>query len=143
MFWKSWNRRETFPERRLACIRREMGLIGADMEALSRTVRSGGQVPAPRGLLSEDWRRRQEAEEQLAMLPEWFPRPAGDDDISARSERGFVRNEKFVDYLASNFQPSQKGKAEEPDEHSDRRWVFVGVAIAIVILYILAVMHWR
>jgi hypothetical protein len=143
MFWSFWNRRTTFPERRLAGVSREMDLIGSDISALTRTVRSGGQIPPPPELASTVWRRRQEAAEEAAVLPEWFPRPEDRETEPARAERGFVRNEKFVDYLASNFQPAQSGKVDEPDEPVDRRWVFIGLVVLIVVLYLLAVMHWR
>jgi hypothetical protein len=143
MFWTLWNRKTTFPERRLAGVRREMDLIGSDIDALTRTVRSGGQVPPPPELASTVWRRKLDADEQAAVLPDWFPRSDDGEPGAARSERGFVRNEKFVDYLASNFQPAQAGKAEEPDDPADRRWVFIGLVVLVVVLYLLAVMHWR
>lgn len=136
-----WNRKETYPERRLSDIRREMRLVDGDIESLSRTVRSGGQVAPPRGLRSEEWRRKQAAEAEAEMLPEWFPRPDQDNAEPVRSERGFVRNEKFVDYLASNLQPAPAEQTEEPDTPTDRRWILIGLAIALLILYCLA-RHW-
>lgn len=115
-----------------------MKLVGADIAALSKTVRSGGQIPAPKGLRSEEWRRRQAEEEEAALLPDWFPRTRGDSATPSTSEHGFVRDERFVDYLASNFQPVQEEKMNEPDEPGDRRWILFGLVAAVVLLYCLA-----
>jgi hypothetical protein len=136
-----WDRRETYPERRLASIRRESRLVDKDIAALSQTVRSGGEVPAPGGLRSEEWRRLQEQEAEAEMLPDWFPRsgPAGNEPV--RSERGFVRDERFVDYLASNFQPSPTERVEDRETPDYRRWILVGLVVALTLLYCLA-RHW-
>jgi hypothetical protein len=138
MFWK---RKETLLEKRLANISREMILVDADIDALSRTVRSGGRIPAPRGLRSEEWRRRQIAEAEAEMLPEWFPRSEDVCDETGRSERGLVRDERLVSYLASNFQTAPPQRAEESDAPADRRWVLVGMIVVLLLLYCLA-RHW-
>lgn len=138
MFWK---RKETFIERRLTSVRREMRLVDGDMDALARTVRSGGRVPVPNGLRSEEWRRRQAEEAESEMLPEWFPRPDQGGNEPVRSDRGFVRDERFVDYLASNFHPAPKDREDERDRPVDRRWILVGLVAILVLLYSLA-RHW-
>ncbi len=136
-----WNRKRTFPEKRLAGIRRETRLVDGDINALTRTVRSGGQIPAPQELRSEEWRRRQFAEEEAEMLPDWFPRPGQDGNEPVRADRGFVRDERFVDYLASNFQPAPTERAEEPDAPGHRKWIVVALVVVLLLIYCLT-MHW-
>jgi hypothetical protein len=138
MFWK---RRSTFPEKRLVSDRRELHLVDGDIDALTRTVRSGGQVPPPAGLRSEEWRRRQEDAEEAELLPDWFPRADRDGEAPVRSERGFVRDERFVDYMASSFQTAPQERVDEHDAPGDRKWILVGLA-AIVLLLILLGRHW-
>jgi len=133
MFWV--RKRLSLPERRLAGVRRELQLIRSDLRALGRTVRSGGQVPIPEFLRSRDGRNRQTvAEADAEFLPDWFPKPVS--SPPRRSERGFVRDERFVDYLASNYQPG--AGATEDDSDGSGRGITIALVVVLIVIWVVA-----
>jgi hypothetical protein len=131
-----WARRLTSPERRLAGVRRELQLVHSDLRALGRTVRSGGQVAIPEALRSREWRNRQTAAAAEAeALPDWFPKPVSKPE-PRRSDRGFVRDERFVDYLASNYQPGPDSVGEGDDGNG--RTITIALVVVLIVVWIVA-----